>query len=178
MVVQLLLMVVLALVTAPRVGVVVDARVAGELVGAGELLAAAGELAGVGLLASVGANVPRLMLKAVEGLVAERALVGAGQLVGVLRRLGAGDGPVGLEDGDGGASHVGVVILLSGFVEVVTVSPGGGIQQIGEIHCRLCSLHVIGRWDARAKRVCQRTCVLSVCRACGRGDEGKVEVVE
>lgn len=68
------------LVASSRVGVVVYPRVPGELVGAGEALRAAWELAGVRLLAGVSADVPRLVLEAVEGLLAERTLVGTGQV--------------------------------------------------------------------------------------------------
>jgi len=62
-------------------------RVTGELVGAGELLAASRVLASVRLFSRVGADVSRLVLKAVEGLVAQGALVGTRQLVGVLGGL-------------------------------------------------------------------------------------------
>lgn len=114
---ELLLVVMLllgSLVAATRVGVVVNSRVAGELVGAGELLAAAGELAGVRLLASVGADVSRLVLEAVEGLVTEGALVGARQLVGgALGGLGTGERAVGLDDGDSCGSHVCVAVFRS-----------------------------------------------------------------
>lgn len=72
------------LVASPGVGVVVYPRVAGELVRAGEALCAAGELAGVGLLSSVGADVTGLVLKAVEGLVTERAFVGTRQVLPVV----------------------------------------------------------------------------------------------
>ncbi len=68
---ELLLVVMLllgSLVAPTRVGVVVDSRVTGELVGSGELLAAAGELAGVRLLVGVRADVPGLVLEAVEGV--------------------------------------------------------------------------------------------------------------
>ena len=85
-----------------------DARVAGQLVGAREALGAARELAGVRLLAGMGADMPRLMLEAVEGLVAERALVGPGQirtLVGV--RAGGSHGG---HHGDG--SHLGVALVF------------------------------------------------------------------
>lgn len=77
-------MLLLALVASPRVRVAVYPRVPGQLVRAGELLAAARELAGMWLLAGVGANVSGLVLQTVEGLVAERALVGARELVGRL----------------------------------------------------------------------------------------------
>lgn len=77
-------MLLLALVASPRVGVAVYPRVPGQLIRAGELLAAARELAGVRLLAGVGADVSGLVLQTVEGLVAERALVGARELVGRL----------------------------------------------------------------------------------------------
>jgi hypothetical protein len=59
----------------------VNARVACELIRSRELLAAAGELAGVRLLSSVSADVSSLMLEAVEGLIAERALIRSGQLI-------------------------------------------------------------------------------------------------
>lgn len=138
----------LALVTTARVGVVVDSRVAGELVGARELLGAAGELAGVGLLAGVGADVSGLVLEAVEGLVAERALVRARKLCrGVVGGLGRRDGAVGLDDGDCGGSHVSVtlregVALLLLLVVVV-------VKKTRDLDRRLCSLHVI---DVRASR--------------------------
>ena len=75
-----LLLLLLALVTTTRVGVVVDPRVPGQLVGARKLLGAARELAGMRLLAGVSADMSGLVLEAVEGLVAERALVRARQL--------------------------------------------------------------------------------------------------
>lgn len=68
------------LVAAPRVGVVVDARVARQFVGAAEALCAARELAGVRLLARVGADVTGLVLEAVESLVAKGTLVRARQV--------------------------------------------------------------------------------------------------
>lgn len=80
----LLLVLLSSLVASPRVRVVVNTGVAGELIRARELLAAAGELAGMRLLASVSADVSSLMLETVEGLVAERALVRSRQLVGAL----------------------------------------------------------------------------------------------
>jgi hypothetical protein len=105
--------------------------VAGELVGTGELLAAAGELAGMGLLARVGADVTSLVLKTVESLVAERALVGARQLVGVLRRRGAGDRAVGLQLLACCAGHGDVSVRLC------RLSLGGllliRIQEVGEL---------------------------------------------
>lgn len=105
-----MLLLLLALVTTTRVGVVVDPRVPGQLVGARKLLGAAWELAGVRLLAGVGANVSCLVLEAVEGLVAERALVRARQLgaSGSFGGLGGRQRPVGLDDTDGGGSHVSV----------------------------------------------------------------------
>lgn len=119
MLLGVLLLLLLALVTATRVWVVVNPRVAGELVGARELFAAAGELAGVRLLAGVGANVSRLVLETVKGLVAERALVGTRQLGGrAVCGLGRGEGPVGLDDGDGSGSHVSVVRMDAGRVVI------------------------------------------------------------
>lgn len=110
----MLLGLLLALVTTARVGVVVDSRVPGELVGAGELLGAAGELACVRLLAGVGADMSGLVLEAVEGLVAEGALVRARQLGGggsFGGLLGGRQRPVGLDDTDGGGSHVSVASM-------------------------------------------------------------------
>lgn len=69
------------LVSASRVGVVVYPRVPGELVGPAEALRASGEGAGVRLLARVGANMASLVLEAVEGLLAQRALVRAREVV-------------------------------------------------------------------------------------------------
>jgi hypothetical protein len=77
----------LSLVASPRVGVVVDARMTSEFVGAGEFLGAARELASMRLLASVCANVPGLVLKAVEGLLTEWTLVWSRKLIRVLRRV-------------------------------------------------------------------------------------------
>ena len=63
------------LVASARVGVIVYSRVSSQLVGSAEALGAAGKLARVWLLARVGANVSRLMFKAVKSLVAQRTLV-------------------------------------------------------------------------------------------------------
>lgn len=68
------------LVTPPRVGVGVDSRVSGELVRPAEAFCASWIPANVGLLASVRADVPRLVLKSMERLVTERALVRSGKL--------------------------------------------------------------------------------------------------
>lgn len=95
-----LLVLLLSLVAPSRVGVVVDSRVTGQLVRTRELLAAARKLASVRLLASVGADVSGLVLEAVEGLVAQRALVRARQLAVAALRLGARKGPVWLNDGN------------------------------------------------------------------------------
>lgn len=72
---------VLGLVAAARVGVVVDSRVARELVRTAEALRAAGELASVRLLARVRPNVTSLVLETVEGTVAERTFVGPGEVL-------------------------------------------------------------------------------------------------
>jgi hypothetical protein len=111
--VNVLLVLLLALVASPGVGVAVYPGVPGQLVGAGELLAAARELAGMRLLAGVSADVSGLMLQAVEGLVAERALVGTGQLVGRLCRLCSWDGPIGLDDGNRSGRHGSAALVLS-----------------------------------------------------------------
>jgi len=75
------------LVAAARVGVVMYPRVARQLVGSAEALCAARELAGVRLLASVRPDMTRLVLEAVEGLVAKRALVRARQVGAVFVRV-------------------------------------------------------------------------------------------
>jgi hypothetical protein len=106
-----------SLVASTRVRVVVNSRVTGELVGSGELLAAARELAGVRLLAGVSADMSRLVLKTVEGLVAERALVRAREFArGALGGLGTGKRAVGLNDGDCCGSHVSVTLLRSAAI--------------------------------------------------------------
>jgi hypothetical protein len=81
LVLVLVLLVLLGLVASPGVGVVVNARVAGELIGARKLLAAARELAGMWLLTRVSTDVSRLVLEAVEGLVTKRAFVRTRKLV-------------------------------------------------------------------------------------------------
>jgi len=81
LVLMLVLLMLLGLVASPGVGVVVNAGVTSEFVRARKLLATTRELAGVRLLACVGADVTSLVLKAVEGLIAKRALVGSRQLV-------------------------------------------------------------------------------------------------
>jgi hypothetical protein len=99
------------LVTSPWVRVVVNARVACELIRSRELLAAAGELAGVRLLSSVSADVSSLMLEAVEGLIAERTLVRSGQLIWVLRVLDTRKGAIGLDNGNCCCSHLDVALM-------------------------------------------------------------------
>lgn len=112
---SLLLLVQLALVSPPRVGIVVNTRMSRQLVRAGELLRATGELAGVRLLSGVRSNVPGLVFEAMEGLVAERALVRTREFIAVLRRLGTRDGAVGLQNCDC-AGH-----LAFRFVKVLAV---------------------------------------------------------
>lgn len=104
----------LALGASPRVGVAVYPRVPRELVRARELLAASREVASVRLLASVRPDVPRLVLQTVEGLVTERALVGAWKLVVHLGGLASGQRPVWPEDRDRGHVAGGLVGLLRG----------------------------------------------------------------
>lgn len=109
--VLVLLLVLLAFVAPSRVGVVVNPRVSSQLVRAGELLAASGELASVRLLSGVSANVSSLMLQAVECLLAERALVRSGKLIGVVRNLGARKRPIGLDNSNCGGSHFDVRLV-------------------------------------------------------------------
>lgn len=139
------------LVPSARVGVVVYPRVARQLVGATEALGAARELAGVRLLARVGADVSGLVLEAVEGLVAQRALVGARQvgtmvLVLLLHCVGHG--------GDSGSGGGHGRIGLHAGVDVRGGCMGAGrdgrgrrrvggrwIQQIGKSDSGRCALH-------------------------------------
>jgi hypothetical protein len=88
-----------------------DPRVPGQLVGSGEALGAALELAGVRLLAGMGSNVSGLVLEAVEGLVAERALVGTGEIWSLLAVVSLTTDHLG-HHADG--SHFGFLLLLSG----------------------------------------------------------------
>lgn len=136
-------MLLLALVASPGVGVAVYPRVPGQLVRARELLAAARELAGMRLLAGVGADVSSLVLQAVEGLVAERALVGTGKLVGRLGSLRSWNGPIGLDDGNRSGRHCCSAAL------VLAWCCRRWIKEIGEIHGRPSSLHVIERRSTR-----------------------------
>jgi hypothetical protein len=97
--------VMLTLVAAAGVGVVVNPGVASQLIGAGKLLAASGVLARVRLFARVGTDMASLVLKAVEGLVTERALVRARQLIRVFVGLGTRERTIRLNDTDGCGSH-------------------------------------------------------------------------
>lgn len=72
------------LVSSSRVGVIVYSRVSRQLIGPAESLGAARELAGMWLLAGVGADMTGLVLQAMEGFVAKRALVGSWQIRAVL----------------------------------------------------------------------------------------------
>ena len=100
----------------PRVWVVVDSRVAGELVGSAEAFCAAGELAAVRLLARVGADVPGLVLQAVKGLLADGTLVGARQVLAlVVLRWRILNG--GRHEADAGRGHCGVGRVVDGRVE-------------------------------------------------------------
>jgi hypothetical protein len=71
----------LGLVASTGVGVVVNARVTSQLVGAAEALCAARELAGMGLFTGVRPNVTSLVLEAVECTVAKRTLVRPGKIL-------------------------------------------------------------------------------------------------
>ena len=82
----------LCLVTPPRVGVVMYPGMAGEFIGTRKSFGAAGELAGMRLLSGMGSDMPRLMLKTVEGLITERTLVRAGQVLSVLAMLASNHG--------------------------------------------------------------------------------------
>lgn len=118
------------LVAAARVGVVVYSRVARKLVGTAEALGAAGELAGVRLLAGVRPDVARLVLEAVEGLVAERALVGARQVGAVLVRVLHVDSHCRHGHGGGGHRRAGLAVGLAGLLRRETgrgrAGRGGG----------------------------------------------------
>lgn len=98
-------LVLLALVASSRVGVVMDSRVASKLVRSGELLAAARKLAGMGLFSGVGSDVSSLVFEAVEGLVTQRALIRARELVRVAFGLGTRQWPVGLDNCYGRRRH-------------------------------------------------------------------------
>jgi hypothetical protein len=124
----------------------VNARVACELIRSRELFAAARELAGVRLFSSVSADVSGLMLEAVEGLIAERALVRSGQLIRVFRVLDPRKGAIGFNDGNCCCSHLDVALMgFFGFL----ISRDCGVKEIGKIHGRLCSLHVIDVWKTQ-----------------------------
>ena len=71
---------VLTSVASSGVWVAVYPGVPGELVRSAEALGAAGELADVRLLAGVGSDVSRLVLEAMEGLVAQGTFVGTRQI--------------------------------------------------------------------------------------------------
>jgi len=99
--------------------------VTGQFIGSRKLLAAARELASMRLLSSVCSNVAGLVLQTVKRLVTERALVGPGQLVRSLGGLSTRERPIGLDDGHGRGSHVGVCLL--GFLDIL-LSGSCGIE--------------------------------------------------
>lgn len=132
----------LVLVTPPRVGIVVNSGVSGKLVRAGEALGAAMKLAGVRLLAGMRADVPGLVLEAVEGLVAQRALVGPGQIRAL---VGVRAGHHGRHHAHG--SHLSVALVFSVVDLALAVGVwggrrGGGVEQTCKVDCRGGSLHV------------------------------------
>jgi hypothetical protein len=137
-----LLLLLLVLVTPPRVGVVVNARVSSQLVRSGELLTAPREAAGVGLLSGVSPDVSRLVLQTVEGLIAERTFVRSRQLRAGLGRMGSWKWPIWLDDSDRSRGHLDVCVL-------VLVCGSRRVEQIRKIHRRLSSLHVIQICEAR-----------------------------
>ena len=122
-------------------------RVTGQLVGSRETLGAARKMAGVRFFASMRADMPSLMLQTVESLLAQRTLVGPGKVGGPVCRLKtshAGD----LQRRDCGG-HVDISMKLRGRRRRGVwgrIRPQRRsdfrVQQIGEIHCRRCALHV------------------------------------
>ena len=82
-----------------------NARMAGQFVGSAEALATSRELAGMRLLASMSADMPGLMFEAVEGSVAQGALVGSREILSLFGIVCSADS--GRHQADGG-SYVGV----------------------------------------------------------------------
>ena len=71
----------LGLVVSPGVGIVVNPRMTSEFIRAAEALRAARELASMWFLPGMCANVSGLVFQAMEGTVAERALVRTGEIL-------------------------------------------------------------------------------------------------
>lgn len=71
----------LGLVTASGVGVVMNSRVPGQLIGTAKALGTARELAGMRFLAGMSTNVTGLVLQTVESTVTEWALVRTRQIL-------------------------------------------------------------------------------------------------
>lgn len=153
------LMVVLTLVSATRVGIVVNPRVPSQLVRARKLLAASGVLACMGLLASMSTNVASLVLETMEGLITERTLVGTRQLVRGLAWLGAWNRPIGLNDTDGCGSHI------ADFLTVLVGGRGRGwVEQAGQtVGLRRLHVFFVEPQDVLVgvpQRGCQERCVV------------------
>jgi hypothetical protein len=115
----------------------------GQLITPREALGAARELACVWFLARMCANMSRLMLETVEGLITQRALVRSWEILSVLSEV------VGHARHAHGCS--GHFFLLS-LMDLGQLSPGCflfsfqgrlWIQQTVKIHSRGCALHVI-----------------------------------
>ena len=114
---------------AAGVGVVVDAGMPGQFVGAGEPFTAARELTGVWFFAGVGSDVSGLMLESVKGFVAEGAFVGSWEVlrveIGCLVEAGHYRRHMAHLD----CSHFVGILVRSAIVWCF------GIQQAGKLHC-------------------------------------------
>lgn len=91
------------------IGIVMDARVSGQLVGAAEALAASRELTGMRLLSGVSTDMPGLMFETVKGSIAKGAFVGTRKVLPLVGIVWTGQG--GGHHADGGG-HVGVGLSL------------------------------------------------------------------
>lgn len=91
------------------IGIVMNARMSGQLVGAAKALAASRELTGMRLLSSVSTDMPGLMFETVKGSIAQGALVWTRKVLPLVGTVWTGQS--GRHHADGGG-HVGVGLGL------------------------------------------------------------------
>lgn len=106
-----------------------------ELIRAGEAFCASWESAGVGLFSGVSSDVASLVLKTVESLIAERALVGPGQVLSSV-----------------------VLGLLRGVLQQRSHEAHGGSSHGGSSGCRGCRRLVLLSWGGFRVEQVSKTC--------------------
>jgi hypothetical protein len=120
------------LVASPRVGVVVYPRVTGELIRAAETFRASRKGAGMGLLASMCPDMAGLVLETVKGLLTQRALVRAREVLTSIILCGLGVLEERSHKAHGGSGHGriggGGRLLLGGLRLAIVIEDAGEVK--------------------------------------------------